>query len=268
MIVIPLYNALHGLLLHPATKALIWKSKRSLNSMGRIMTNALFVCRGTIDKAIEFCDKGTALQGKYAARLIAGSRNAENIKKAVDTIIDILSDAERDSNLLGPLTAVTELFKRDVKEVGARSDEIIEKVNAKVLSVILPQPVRDVSNAVRFLAYNLSLLQENVEIWQELDQMDDDSQAKVYALKLLVQRCAWGLPAKADTGERVKQLFKAFHYILLNDGQVTATSAEAYVLSLRPMMRSSDQIRYEQWRIGSTPEISGSIRSDEIGSFY
>lgn len=173
------------------------------------------------------CDTGSPVEGKYAARLLVFAKKASHLKAAIEGALRAISDADRSTNNLAPLTALTEFFKRNVEAVTSQADAIVEKVNKRFVSVILPQPVSLRVESLSALADPLDRSQEEGDIWLELDKLDEDAQAKVYAVKMFVQRCLIGLPVKADVGEGTKKLFGSFHYILTNNGRTGANTEES-----------------------------------------
>lgn len=99
------------------------------------------------------CDNGSPVEGKYAARLLAFTKKAPYLKSAIEATLRAISDDDRTTNNLAPLAALREFFKRNVEAVTSQADAIVEKVNKKFVSVILPpQPVS--SRSTTMLSYN------------------------------------------------------------------------------------------------------------------
>lgn len=89
------------------------------------------------DRVKKLCDTGTASQGKYAARLLAKSQGDSDIKEAVNSAFQALDDAGPQTTLLGPLCALREFVKRNVDVIKPKIDDILERLDSKLLSVVV-----------------------------------------------------------------------------------------------------------------------------------
>jgi hypothetical protein len=87
----------------------------------------------TIDRAVQLCTVGTAIEGKYAARLLSSQVQANGRERAIVAISAKLEDSEPDELLLAPLSASKEFFKRGDDNFRQTAVSILDKITSKVL---------------------------------------------------------------------------------------------------------------------------------------
>ncbi|KAH8090375.1 armadillo-type protein [Filobasidium floriforme] len=165
-----------------------------------------------IERLNSFCAQGTALQGKYAARMLARSSNANDVEQAVMASIQALDGEASPTPLLAPLCALREFIKRNVDAIKPKVDSIVDRLNARVLSEVVEPAATD-------------------ERWRKWEELDERSQTKVLALKVQIEVCLMGLPGVIEVQARHREGVKALHRVIASAGQIDEEPQESGALA-------------------------------------